>query len=41
MLNFSKTYVWEIFLVKIYIIHSYENAFDILLNKFNQKLFKV
>lgn len=38
MLNLSKTYVCET--VKIYIIYSYENAFDILLNKSNQKLLK-
>lgn len=42
MLNYlSKTYEckWNLW-VKNYIIYIYENAFDILLNKFNQKVFK-
>lgn len=38
MLNLSKTYKCET--VKIYIIHSYENAFNFLLNRSNQKLLK-
>lgn len=41
MLSLSKTYecLWNL-LRKIYIIYIYENAFDFLLNKFNQTLFK-